>query len=241
MECIFLGQMQYLCGDIILRDTLNANVTYFTCHDLRFTNWKENGNWSDYFKMIFSEMLMPNYYCDEGFKYIITDDHKQWFAFPSFVEMSPKIDEVSWSFYNNYSGSLHCNCTAQLPASSGHTITKLYTEKLIVFSQSSALIAKRSLLLGRPQTLGINSRTFRGVGFASCSVYVHPRYEFVTKFSFQRDCGESIGLKAGSEKRLIVVFSQVSPLILLPWDTIVLLILHFLCLVELSDTDILTF
>ena len=114
-------------------------------------------------------------------------------------------------------------------------------KKLIVFSQSSALIAKRSLLLGRPQTLGINSRTFRGVGFASCSVYVHPRYEFVTKFCFQRDCGESIGLKAGSEKRLIVVFSQVSPLILLPWDTIVLLILHFLCLVELSDTDILTF
>ena len=103
---------------------------YFTCNDLRFTNRKENGNWSDYFNMIFSEMLMPNYYCNEGFKYIITDDHKQWFAFPSFAEMSPKIDEVSWSFYNNYSGSLQCNCTAKLPAISGHTIiTKLYTEK----------------------------------------------------------------------------------------------------------------
>ena len=120
-------------------------------------------------------------------------------------------------------------------------ITKLYTEKLIVFSQSSGLIAKRGLLLGRPKTFGINSRTFDGV---NCELFMfHPfnRYEFVTKFSFQRDCGESIRLKAGSEKRLIVVFSQVSPLILLPWDTIVLLILHFLCLVELSNTDILTF
>ena len=50
------------------------------------------------------------------------------------------------------------------------------------------------------------------MGWGLLAVYVHPpRYEFVTKFSFQRDCGESIGLKAGSEKRLIVVFSQVSP------------------------------
>ena len=170
MECTFLGQMQYLCWDITLRDTSFANVILFaTIYDSQTEGEWINGNWSDYFNMIFSEMLMPNYYCNEGFKYIITDDHKQWFAFPSFVKMSPKIDEVSWSFYNNYSGSLQCNCTAQLPSSSGHTIiTKLYTEKLIVFSQSSALIAKRSLLLGRPQTLGINSRTFRGVGFACC-------------------------------------------------------------------------
>ena len=107
------------------------------------------------------------------------------------------------------------NALAQQPA--GYSIiTKLYTEKLIVFSQSSGLIAKRGLLLGRQQTFGINSRTFDGV---NCELFMfHPfnRYEFVTKFSFQRDCGESIRLKAGSEKRLIVVFSQVSPLILLP-------------------------
>ena len=57
------------------------------------------------------------------------------------------------------------NALAQPPA--GHSIiTKLYTEKLIVFSQSSVLIAKRGLLLGRPQTFGINLRTFHGV--ASC-------------------------------------------------------------------------
>ena len=56
-------------------------------------------------------------------------------------------------------------------------ITKLYTEKLIVFSQSSGLIAKRGLLLGRQQTFGINSRTFDGV---NCELFMfHPfnRYD----------------------------------------------------------------
>ena len=126
--------------------------------------------------------------------------------------------EVSLSSYNNHKLTSVHNCWL-----GSDPIIKLQ-EKSNCFLTVFHFI--RSLLIGRQKTLEINLRTFRGVAKL---FIIHPPKQFLVCFFglslgqcsdifqiycslFRKTAARASTLKAESEKRLIVVFSQLSPL-----------------------------
>ena len=129
--------------------------------------------------------------------------------------------EVSLSSYNNHKLTSVHNCW--LGSGSDPIIMKLQEKSncfLTVFHFN------RSLLIGQQKTLEINLRTFRGVAKL---FIIHPPKQFLVCFSglslgqcsdifqiycslFRKTAARASTLKAESEKRLIVIFSQLSPL-----------------------------